>query len=973
MVKKKTDFTREQKCAIFSEDGEFVVKAGAGTGKTRVLVNRYINIFSQNVKNGKTPEEACRSILTVTFTRRAAKEMRNRLIREIPEEVVRAANISTIDAFCSNFLRENAYYISLDSDFSVIDEIESKLLFIKIGTQVLEKEVDWPLPVDTNREVFLNDTYKVVNGLKQQLYSADEFYNHRKDNEEIHRAMYLLFRRYEEHLEKENKMDFGKLLYTAYKMIEDFPQVRENIQDKFRYILVDEYQDTNPAQVKLLRLIASPQDNFFVVGDEQQSIYGFRGAEPKNIVDLFSELPNPRKVVLQKNFRSPEPIPMLVNKIFSDKIKDYHEITSEVEGKAEIEVFLGSERKREAEYTAGKVRAFLDSGYKPEDIVILFRGVKNCQEYEDALRSLNIDTITVGGMGFYQQPEIKDIISILSVIDNPYSERELVRVLRSPAFGLKDSEIAELKYAGEDDDPMYNAVVNSISPRVKKVREFIEYFKMNRNTTTLVNLVDEIIDKSGLLYRAVSRTGGRHSRQMSNLKKFIQRARLFESRNIFTTLSDFVDYLRQLEDAEIVEPEAAPRIKNVIYLMSIHQSKGLEFPVVFISNMSRANFPAPMRTNKYHFNEKHALIVKDKQKDSPYIKLLEPELIQRHNQEERRLLYVAMTRAKEHLVITGHKNKKDQISKYMEYFLEKDKDEYRLKKKLKEIVKYSSIITDNEVNKKNEKIKKASVSEKMKSIKRAVAGIGAVPSGMSKEVVSEFAVTQIETYAHCPCLYNLRYRLKIPESPAEKKFSARLFGSAVHRMLEEYYILSNMDSSMKMKEKIASLIISSGVDSKDYKDIYAGSAEETVNAILKSSILKPKSEIIFMEKPFVLKTENAVIKGTIDRVDKYGSGAELIDYKTSGSEDTRHYELQMGIYNLALNEIFKTKVEKVSIFLVRLGKQVGIIPPGHIKLKLKSLINGIQNEIFPPNFTSGCKLCPYYKFCNRKKPEKICY
>ncbi|MBN2407490.1 MAG: ATP-dependent helicase [Elusimicrobia bacterium] len=956
------NLTESQKRAIAASGGEFVVKAGAGTGKTRVLVNKYLEVFNAGILSGMTPEETAASILTVTFTKRAAKEMTVRLAKAIGDEQVRNSSISTIDAFCLKFLKENAFLSGFDPDFKVLDEIESKLIFRKVSARILEEEVSWSLDIDHSREAFMNDAFALINSLKQRMISPEKFIRHKKDNEELHRTIYLLYRAYEEHIEKENNLDFSKLLTLTYLVLKDNAELRQKIQSRYMHVLVDEYQDTNPAQVALLRLIAQPQNNYFVVGDEKQSIYGFRGAQPRHIVEYFKDLPDENRVILNHNFRSPEPIPSLVNSIFKDQLDDYHPIESRAEGRANVELFLADDKLQEADFTANRVREFLDSGYAPHDIVVLFRGVKNCREYEDALRKLNIDTITVGGMGFYLQPEIKDMLSILIVIDNPYSERDLFRMLGSPVFGIPDSEIAQIASMKEKGETLYHALMKYDSENAGRIKEFISYFRKRKINLTLMELIGEIIESSGLLYWASSKPGGRYSRQMSNLNKFIHNARYFESRNIFTTLADFVDYLRQLEEADIVEPEARPRAKGLVHLMSIHQSKGLEFPIVFISNVSCANFPAQKRMDRYHFYEKHGLVIRDNSSESYYEKNIKGMLYAQHNQEERRLLYVAMTRAKEHLVISGYGNSRKKTSSFMEYFLEAGKDGYTVKKEIKGHLNYIK----NHMSAAEDALPARKVTGSLiKKFSDASSSLGIPRYFKDREIPGEFSVTQVETYAKCPNLYYLRYVLRIPEVPPDEGFSPQLFGSVIHRMLQEYYILPGMDEVSKMKAKAVSLIITSGITSDCYNKYYREPLEAITGSLKGSVMLKAKRDVLFTEKPFALKIGGVLIKGTIDRLDRAEGGAELIDYKTSKSTGTKEHSLQVGIYKLAAETVLGQKVKKISLYFLRNNKIAAVRGPAFLQLKLKSIIEGMRNEIFFPFRSEMCGFCPYSGFCGR--------
>ncbi|MGM0440836.1 MAG: ATP-dependent helicase [Elusimicrobiota bacterium] len=961
-------FTDQQFKAVKSTPGKFVVKAGAGTGKTRVLVNKYINIYENNLEKNISAQELCSSILTVTFTKRAASEMKERLSNEISEDVLRSAQISTIDGFCSRFIKENSFRVGIDPEFRVLDAVESNLFFRKVGLNILENKIDWSLDIDESREDFLADAFALINKLKQRLITPKDFKSNKKNNPNIHRAIYALYKNYETKLSENNFMDFGKLLTTTYSIIKSDNRIKKEIQEKYKYILVDEYQDTNPAQVNLLKVIAQPQNNYFAVGDEQQSIYGFRGARPQHIMDYYSELPDNRKVVLTRNFRSQEPIPQVINTVFEEELTSYHPIECSIPGKGNVELFLGEDRKKEAEFVALRVKKLLSEGYNPQDIVVLFRGVKNCQDYEEALRNLNINSVTIGGTGFYKQPEIKDLISFIILIENPFSERELVRILRSPAFGVKDSEIAKIAGANGKDRNLFENLKNSNLEAAERLVNLIRYFRSERNSTDIVTLLNELLEKSGLIYWALSRPGGKSSREMTNIKKFISKARSYAQKNVFTTLIDYAHHLRKIEQAQIGEPEARPQVEEVVHLMSIHQAKGLEFPVVFVSNISRANFPGQKKMDRYHFNKKLGLVIRDNDRNSLYSTYLKPRLYKNHNQEERRLLYVALTRAQEKLIITGQKNFRGKISKFMNYFLTKKEKKFELKNGLKKNItrikknpKLDRRKDSGIISKSKKELKK---TMKSRDIKKYINNLGLPVYFKNREVKKEFSVTELETYSNCPLLYKFRYKHRVPKPPGKGEFSPTLFGSSVHRMLEEYVKLKNFESRLEMEEKIRELILKSGIKKNIYQKFYKKKVKNAVENIYKSGILNSKKDIIYSEKPFVLKYNNCYIKGTVDRVDNVSGSTVLIDYKTSSTAHTAPYKLQLSIYTKALKEVFNLKNIKCKLYFVNLNKLVLVNKIRFLNRRLNSLIKGIQYEKFPSRKGKSCRYCPYRKLCN---------
>ncbi len=953
--------TPRQQRAVDSPAGEFVVKAGAGTGKTRVLIHKYLAVFNDLTGKGLTDAEACSSILTVTFTRRAAREMLERLRGSVDPGALKHARISTIDAFCSRFLRENAFRAGLDPSFRVLDGVEAKLLFRREGGRLLEEEGVPPLEVENSRQEFLNDVFALICDLKQRLISPEEFASGAGDSGALHRIVSMLYSLYEEKLFAQNLMDFGKLLFTVYRILENDRETLRRTRELFRYVLIDEYQDTNPGQVKLLRLISTPRNNYFAVGDDQQSIYGFRGAEPRHIMDLYSGVPEERKVFLNTNFRTPPPLPEVVNEIFSGLFKGYSDIESGCEGESVIEVFPADERKEEAEFIAEKTAGFIREGYSPGDIVILLRGVKNASDYEEALREAGILSVTVGGMGFYRQPEVKDLISIILASDNPYSDRELVRVFRSPAFGVPDSVLAAFA-SREKGEPLYSAMERSGDERVLRALGFIKMIRERRESMSLAGLIREIIRESGLLYRAAAAPGGMNSRRMSNLNKFISLARHFESGNIFTSLADFALYLRELEEAAVAEPEPRPRVPGVVHIMSIHQSKGLEFPVVFVSNVTPRNFPAPSRQERYHYLEEHGLIIRDKDKNSPYMRLLKERLYAEHQQEERRLLYVALTRTMKHLLVTGSRGARGRFSKFMYYFIEEEDSGIRVRENLVDKISLSGEV-------KNDSGPLSSLSSsrllKKEDFLKNARSLG-IPVYFEKTSPAEYTVTGIETYATCPYLYKLRYVMRVPEKPGYGGFSPAVFGTAVHRVLEEFYTRGG-GSASGMRRQLISLLLASGVGEGEMKGDYIESVDQVISRVGADGFLPPKKDVLFVEQPFVMEFSGAFIKGTIDRVDK--TPLRVVDYKTSAGSSVAPYALQLGIYSMALEKIFGLKGPGLFICHLRSGDMIETGIPGFLEMKLRSLISGLKLSNFPPRPGRNCQYCPYKGMCPVADPK----
>jgi ATP-dependent exoDNAse (exonuclease V) beta subunit len=296
----------------------------------------------------------------------------------------------------------------------------------------------------------------------------------------------------------------------------------------------------------------------------------------------------------------------------------------------------------------------------------------------------------------------------------------------------------------------------------------------------------------------------------------------------------------------------------------------------------------------------------------------------------------------------------------MSFFLEEDEKDFKLRDGIKEFLKREKELPEKEIP---EAEAAAESKESADEFLKAAEGLGMPGFVKVRDIPAEFSVTKIETYIRCPLLYKFRYVLDIPEPPPEENFSAALFGSAVHRALEEYYKLKPL-TPVQMEEKIKTLILSSGIGSEIYDESYSGRTAKIVNAIRDSNMLKPPEDIISTEQPFVLDVDGNRIKGTIDRIDRSpGGGVQLIDYKTAGRAETAHYRLQISIYMEALKEIFKFKDITPYIYFVSINRIQEVKPLKFVKMRVKSAVSGIQNEKFSPIPGSHCRWCPYTNIC----------
>jgi len=1005
--------TLEQKRAVDEIEGTVCLKAGAGTGKTSVLVNRYLKIFFNLLEKEVSPEEAIESILAVTFTNKAAGEMRERLGEELenislPREVLaRKAYISTIDSFCTRLLRENALEVGLEPNFRVINEIEAKILFCKVGKALLEEGKLPRVVIDQWLDDFLSGIYEYVQELRNKAKSPSEFLHEipKAKGEEKRNLTHLVvevYAAYEEELRRRHYFDFSGILLETLYLLKNNAKIRERYRKQFRYVLVDEYQDTTPLQDKLLRQFSH---NYFVVGDTKQSIYAFRGAKPENIEDFNKE--SELSLSLTKNFRSFNQILKVVNKALDKEIPDYEPISSEKEGEGwAVEIFLAESQEEEAEFIAQRILQFLrdyqlknpirkedwERSLQLKDISILLRGIKTpVGIYEEALRRHGIPFVTTGGTGYYERPEIRDLVALLSTINNPFDDISLVRLLRSPIFRIKNSSLSSLarvfpEREVEDEEkmvrkryPLYDAlgkldgldIVEGDRKALRNCRALLERFFLEKSSYSLGELVYKVISQSNYFHYAQSLPPTEKRRTLANIKKFFSLIQEFEERNIFSTLEDFIAYVKEVTEQGVVEGEAKPGEENAVRLMSIHQAKGLEFSIVFLANVKDKAFPFQGGTSPFYAYDEESLISTREERKGKRRGI---------DMEEKRLLYVSLTRPREKLIISGSRNTEGKLSPFISYFLDENgkvKEEFsslvedRREKFLEERKDWEKEIYPQA--QREERIERLPLEE----IRKVV--FSSYKSIPSHEIsLPSFTVTQLATFDQCPLRYKYLYLLNLPPDPGlerekeEEMIEESTFGTVIHKTLEEY-VLSRKGGEewreSRLMSKFRSLAKAHGITDRDIRNIYEKEAKSILLRFLDNSENKI-GNIVTVEQPFHLFIEDCEVRGIIDRIDRpSGNGYHIIDYKTNRQKNGEPYVLPMLLYKWGAEKVLGySPVEKLSLYWLRHNEfvtiEMGEDMKRNIEQKIKTIIKRIQEEDFEPTVPpKRCDFCDYKSVC----------
>ncbi len=589
----------KQKEAVTHIDGPCLVIAGAGSGKTKVLTTRIANLINNGVPSY--------NILAITFTNKAAKEMRERLEKLVPNN---NAFVGTFHALGVRIIRENAPLLGLDRSFSIVDSDDVLSIIKKI---MKDNGYD---PKLTTPAYIRNK----ISNIKNEMLTSDDiakFYNTPQDK--IAEKVYY---EYIDVLKKNNSVDFDDLLRLPVKLFMENKDVLESYQDRYKYILIDEYQDTNEVQYKLSKLLARKYKNIFIVGDPDQSIYMFRGANFRNILNFEKDYKNAKVIPLEENYRSTKYILDAANSVIKNnkERKEKNLWSSNGEG-TKTKYLRAYDGKHEIQLVLDEIKRLLEDGYKKNDISVLYRTNAQARLVEEMFLKSNMPYKVVGSYYFYSRKEIKDLICYLRLILNNDDEISLRRVINVPKRGIGEATIAKLEAEAKEQNTSIFQVISKGKEQIFK--ELILHLTEESENLTLTELIDLILEETGMRSEYVSDKTLESDLRLENLEEFKSITKTFEDRTGSESLADFLEEISLIADiSEHQEQE------DVVTLMTIHSAKGLEFEVVFLIGMEDGIFP-----HQNSFCEEGGL------------------------EEERRLCYVGITRAKRRLYISNAKRR----------------------------------------------------------------------------------------------------------------------------------------------------------------------------------------------------------------------------------------------------------------------------------------------------------------------------
>ena len=639
-----------QRQAVFTTDGPLLILAGAGSGKTTVLVNRIANLIrfgsahgsketprpvtEEDVKalrtaimtgtdapswlDGMLRQNAVRSwnVMAITFTNKAAGELKERLRRMLGGEEGDEVFASTFHSACVRILRRWAEEIGYPRSFTIYDSDDSQRVMKAVYKELSVDDKFFPVKSAINQ----------MSRWKDQLVSPEQaLADHARDVKSTQTAR--IYAAYEKKLKEAGAFDFDDLIYQTVQLLADHPDVREFYQNKYRYLLVDEYQDTSVAQFRLVSLLTGPERNICVVGDDDQSIYRFRGATIENILNFEKLYPGTKTIRLEQNYRSTSKILDAANAVIANnESRKRKTLWTEQEGGERIERYIAASERDEANFICRKILEGVRDGRAYSDFAILYRMNAQSRVLEEMLMRSAIPYKVFGGQKFYDRKEVRDVIAYLRVVVNPADDVSLRRIINVPKRAIGDSTVQELmNHAQQNNMPLYSAlsdVPDSLSARPKKcVSDFFMLMTMLlalKETMPLEEFVSTLVEKTGLLAQYQKEDTEEARSRVENIQEFMGAVSEYAKATENATLEDYLENVSLVTDLDQQEDE-----RGYVTLMTLHSAKGLEFPDVFMTGLEEGIFPS-------------ARSLMDETK----------------MEEERRLCYVGITRAQKRLFIS---------------------------------------------------------------------------------------------------------------------------------------------------------------------------------------------------------------------------------------------------------------------------------------------------------------------------------
>ncbi|MEK7658268.1 MAG: UvrD-helicase domain-containing protein [Patescibacteria group bacterium] len=980
-----SELNNEQKEAVLHKDGPLLIVAGAGTGKTTVITQRIVNLIEKGLAK---PEE----ILAVTFTEKAASEMEERVDRLLEYGYVDLW-ISTFHSFCERILRENALDIGLPSDFKILNSTDAWLLI----RQNLDRfDLDYYKALGNPAKFIQALIYHFSHCKDQEIYPENylEYADNLKtrddapETEEIERIKEVAnaYHIYQQILLENSFLDFGDLINYCLKLFKKRQLILKKYQEKFKYILVDEFQDTNWSQYELVKMLAEPKNNLTVCADDDQAIYRWRGASFSNIVQFINDFKTSKQISLIKNYRSSQNILDLSYKFIKQNDPDRLEFVNKIDKKlvamptgrqAEIkeegiiEHIHATTLDEEVGKTIRKILEILkkDKDADYNDFAILVRANDSAVPFIKALDRANLPYQFLASRGLYSKPCVLDVISYFKLLDNYHESAAVYRILNLEFLEILDTDIAKLtQYSHKktkslfetlEELPLVQGISKKTQEKVAFILSLIKKHSLAAREKSASEILVAFLEDSGYLKNLIDNN---QQEKIDLLNQFYKKIKSFEEAAADSSLKNFVEKINmELESGEEgkleFDPEQGP---DMIKVMTIHGAKGLEFKYVFLANMVDKRFPTIGRKDPIELPDE---LIKDIKPKGDV-----------HLQEERRICYVAMTRAKKGLYFTSADDYGGQRKKKLSRFLVEMG--YSEKSQSPNLKAQNGVLAE-----------KISAPELKKKVK-------------PEYLPAHFSFSQLAAFEKCPLQYKFGFIMKVPVR-GKAVFS---FGKTMHNTL--YSFLKNINGNNNIKQEnlfgfsekliqekkhknfdyLIELYEKNWIDewypdkkNKDeyyklgkqiLKDFYA-QFEKDEPKILKIDHSPGSGQAtLALELPFNLKIADYTLFGVIDRIDELENGVEIIDYKTGASKNKLDFENkeQLLIYQIAAEEVLKIKPKQLSYYYLEENKKASFLGTekeiASQKEKIIKEIEKIKNSEFKATPGWQCQYCDFRDICD---------
>lgn len=963
----------EQIAAIEHTTGPLLIIAGAGTGKTTVITERVKHIITQKLA---TPEQ----ILCLTFTEKAAREMETRIDEALPYGYSQLW-VTTFHSFCDRILRDEALHIGLDPSYKLLTDTD---IITLIQRNFFQFELNYYRPLG-NPQKFIFGILQHISRLNDEDITPEQYLDWvttQPDDLEKTRFQELanFYQQYETLKVKNSFMDFANLISQTLRLFRTRPNILSTYQKKFKYILVDEFQDTNFAQNQLVNLLAGDDQNLTVVADDDQAIYRWRGAAVSNVIQFKTTYPKTKLIVLTQNYRSTQEILDRSYDLIqhnnpdrlevTEKINKHLTATRKVKG-AKVEFLHYNKVDAEAEGVAKKIQDLIatNPALTHKDIAILVRANAHAEPFVRALARQDIPHQFLGPSKLFHQPEIKDLIAYLQILENFSNNTSVFRVLSMPYFNLPARDLSAIsnfaKKSGTDlfeaceilvgllPRPNTAAIVPQISQDAMDTLTQIVQITRNHlsliTTHTAAQILYDFLQQTGIFKAIIDYKAPFEHDKAQNIIKFFDKIKSYETIHpeaFVPQINQWLILASEMGESPLAgEPDWSG--ENAVNILTLHSAKGLEFPVVFLVNLVSQRFPSTARREQIPIPD---ALIKEVLPSGDF-----------HLQEERRLMYVGITRARDQLFLTAS-------------------DYYGDAKRAKKLSPFISETIGEQATVTKQSTQDAQLSlldyqnTQKTTIRRVVN-----PSFQ----IDYLSYSQIQTFIDCPLHYKLKYLLKIPTPPS----AASSFGTTIHAALKEFYMQKGRCNILDIYKK---LWTSDGYENKDHAAKYFAKGERYLTEYVEHEY-DPKINTVKLEEPFtapVITTDKKrfmKIGGKIDRVDLHEDGTiEIMDYKTSEKpmeQKDADTALQLSFYSLAAStlktEPFGLTPEKIKLTLYYFEgrKKVSTV-------RTMDQLEAAKNEIFEyaDAITSSefkcsgsilCKMCDFKMLCDVQTKEEI--